>query len=65
MKSSPLTNNDLTMKEEDMVLAGIKVIDTTLVRDAIDLARSSLEPYLFNHVMRSWLFGMGLRKQSS
>src|SRR5271155_1478441 len=41
-----------------MVLAGIKVADTTLVRDAIDLARSSLEPYLFNHVMRSWLFGI-------
>ena len=41
-----------------MVLAGIKVTDTTLVRDAIDLSRSSLEPYLFNHVMRSWLFGI-------
>ena len=41
-----------------MVLAGIKVTDTTLVRDAIDLSRSLLEPYLFNHVMRSWLFGI-------
>src|SRR5277367_2760991 len=41
-----------------MVLAGIKVTDTHLVRDAMDLARSSSEPYLFNHVMRSWLFGI-------
>ena len=41
-----------------MILAGIKVTDTALVRDAIDLSRSSLEPYLFNHVMRSWLFGI-------
>ena len=41
-----------------MVFAGIKVADTSLVRDAIDLSRSSLEPYLFNHVMRSWLFGI-------
>jgi len=41
-----------------MVLARIKVTDTTLVRDAIELARSSSEPYLFNHVMRSWLFGI-------
>ena len=41
-----------------MVFAGIKVPDTTLVRDAIDLSRSLLEPYLFNHVMRSWLFGV-------
>jgi hypothetical protein len=41
-----------------MVFAGIKVPDSTLVRDAIDLSRSLLEPYLFNHVMRSWLFGI-------
>ncbi|SRR5713101_684254 len=41
-----------------MILAGIKVTDTNLVRDAIELARSSSEPFLFNHVMRSWLFGV-------
>ena len=41
-----------------MVLAGIKLVDTSLVRDAVELARSSSEPYLFNHVMRSWLFGV-------
>lgn len=40
-----------------MVLAGIKVVDTPLVQDAIELARNLSEPYLFNHVMRSWLFG--------
>src|SRR5580692_8868052 len=41
-----------------MVLAGIKVPDTVLVRDAIDLSRSASERFLFNHVMRSWLFGV-------
>jgi hypothetical protein len=41
-----------------MILAGIKVLDTTLVHDAVELSRSLLEPYLFNHVMRSWLFGI-------
>jgi len=41
-----------------MFLAGIKVVDTPLVRDATDLVRSSSEPYLFNHTMRSWLFGV-------
>jgi len=41
-----------------MVLAGIKVVDTPLVHDAIELVRSSSEPYLFNHAMRSWLFGV-------
>ena len=47
-----------------MVLAGIKVADTPLVRDAVELARTSLEPYLFNHVMRSWLFGILLSKDA-
>ena len=41
-----------------MILAGIEVTDTRLVRDAMDLARSSSDPYLFNHVMRSWLFSV-------
>lgn len=41
-----------------MVLAGIRVIDTRLVHDAIELARNSSEAYLFNHAMRSWLFGV-------
>src|SRR6266446_4924345 len=47
-----------------MVLAGIKVVDTPLVRDAVELARTSLEPYLFNHVMRSWLFGVLLSEDA-
>jgi hypothetical protein len=42
----------------DMVLAGIEVVDTPMVRDAIEMARDSSEPYLFNHAMRSWLFGV-------
>ena len=41
-----------------MVLAGIEVVDTPMVHDAIELARDSSEPYLFNHAMRSWLFGV-------
>jgi hypothetical protein len=43
-----------------MVFAGIKVPDTTLVRNAMELARGLLEPFLFNRVMRSWLFGVVL-----
>jgi hypothetical protein len=38
------------------MLAGISVPDTPLVGRAIDYARKTCEPYLFNHVMRSWLF---------
>ena len=47
-----------------MVLTAIKVTDTALVRDAVALARTSLEPYLFNHSMRSWLFGVLLSEDA-
>ena len=47
-----------------MDFAGIRVPDTALVRDAIDLSRSLLEPFLFNHVMRSWLFGIVLAESA-
>ncbi len=38
------------------LLAGVLVPDTPLISRAIDFARERSEPYLFNHVMRSWLF---------
>src|SRR3984885_6160858 len=47
-----------------MVLAGIKVTDTVLVRDAIDLSRSASVRFLFNHAMRSWLFGVLLSESA-
>jgi hypothetical protein len=47
-----------------MDFAGIKVPDTALVRDAMDLSRSLSEPFLFNHVMRSWLFGIVLAESA-
>src|SRR2546422_3302279 len=47
-----------------MVLARINVPDTVLVRDAIDLSRSASEPFLFNHAMRSWLFGVLLSESA-
>src|SRR6202041_272806 len=47
-----------------MVLAEIKVPDTVLVRDAIDLSRSASEPFLFNHAMLSWLFGVLLSESA-
>src|SRR5215467_12083978 len=39
-------------------LAGIVVPDTPLVASAIEYARENCEPYLFNHVVRSWLFAV-------
>jgi hypothetical protein len=42
------------------VLAGIVVPDTPIVARAIEYAREHSEPYLFNHVMRSWLFAAAI-----
>lgn len=42
------------------LLAGVAVPDTPLVSRAIEYARDCSEPYLFNHVMRSWLFAVTL-----
>ena len=45
------------------LLAGISVPDTPLISRAIDFARERSQPYLFNHVMRSWLFAALLAKR--
>jgi HD domain-containing protein len=42
------------------VLGSITVIDTPLVTQAMDYARTHSEPYLFNHAVRSWLFAVRL-----
>lgn len=42
------------------MLVGVSVPDTPLVNNAIDYARENCEPYLFNHVIRSWLFAVRL-----
>jgi hypothetical protein len=41
-------------------LGGVLVPDTSLISRAIEYARERSEPYLFNHVMRSWLFAVTL-----
>jgi hypothetical protein len=42
------------------VLAGVSVPDTLLISRTIEYARQHSEAYLFNHVMRSWLFAATL-----
>ncbi len=42
------------------LVAGVSVPDTPLVEKALDYARRESEPYLFNHVVRSWLFAVRL-----
>lgn len=48
---------------ETRLLAGIVVPDTPLVARAIEYAREHCEPYLYNHVMRSWLFSVAIAEQ--
>ena len=44
-------------------IAGVTVADTLLVAGAVEIAREHLDPYLFNHVMRSWLFASLIAEQ--
>lgn len=41
-------------------IAGVVVPSTPIIDGAIEYARRHCEPYLFNHVMRSWLFAARL-----
>src|SRR6516164_4882729 len=42
------------------IVAGVLLPDTPLIASAIKYARENSETYLFNHVMRSWLFAVSL-----
>jgi len=53
----PTTENVLVPTR---TLSGIEVADTPLVRRAIEIAAGHMSPYLFNHVMRSWLFAVAI-----
>lgn len=44
-------------------LAGVEVADTPVVERAICFARANHEPWLFNHVVRSWLFATLIGKR--
>jgi hypothetical protein len=62
MTASPLTPHpdDFARFPATRLLAGVSVPDSAVISRAIDYARQSSEPYLFNHVMRSWLFAESL-----
>ncbi|PSH61132.1 hypothetical protein [Phyllobacterium sophorae] len=45
---------------DSRMLAGISVPDTQIVTQVMEYARERCEPYLFNHVVRSWLFAARL-----
>jgi hypothetical protein len=60
MQSSPAIDPNADGSGETRVIAGVRVPDTPLIASAMRYARENSEPYLFNHVMRSWLFAVSL-----
>jgi hypothetical protein len=44
-------------------VGGILVPDTPLIARAIEYVQEHSEPYLFNHVIRSWLFAVSIAEQ--
>jgi hypothetical protein len=47
----------LTADLPKKVIAGVEVVYTPIIADAIEYARANCDNVTFNHVMRSWLFG--------
>ena len=45
---------------KNRVLGGVAVSDTPLITRALDYVRTTSDPYLFNHAVRSWLFAVRL-----
>ncbi len=39
------------------MVAGVRLIDSAIARKAIELSRASCPPYLFNHTIRTFIFG--------
>lgn len=62
--SSSLSQVSFALPHASRLLAGVWVPDSPVITRAIDLARENSEPYLFNHVMRSWLFAEALAQQN-
>jgi HD domain len=54
MSSSPPPQ--VTPPHTSRPLAGVWVPESPVISRAVEYARAHSEPYLFNHVMRSWLF---------
>jgi hypothetical protein len=50
---------------DNRTLAGIQVPATPIIDRAIEYARQKCEPYLFNHVIRSWLFAVRIGQLQS
>jgi hypothetical protein len=48
---------------ETRSIAGVVVPDTPLISRAIEYVRTNSEGYLFNHVMRSWLFAVKIAQE--
>ncbi|MET3648655.1 HD domain-containing protein [Phyllobacterium ifriqiyense] len=48
------------MDTNKQTIASVVVPDTELIRKALSYAKTIYEPYLYNHVLRSWLFAATL-----
>jgi hypothetical protein len=60
----PTIHRQLRPTSARRLLAGVRIPDTSLISRAIDYVQEHSEPYLFNHVMRSWLFAVILAQRN-
>lgn len=54
---APITQNLTHGELPHRILGGVSVVDTPIVRDALEFAREHSTDWIYNHIVRSWLFG--------
>jgi HD domain-containing protein len=48
-----------------LVVAGVRIVDSSIARQATELSRDASPPYLFNHALRTFIFGSLIGKAMS
>jgi hypothetical protein len=65
LTATPLLSAPRAWAKASAPIAGIAMPDTRVVKAAVELARTAMPGYLFNHCMRTWLFGALTARQEN
>jgi hypothetical protein len=57
LAASPEQSARFSSESLPSVVAGVRLVDSTIARAATELSRSASPPFLFNHAVRTFLFG--------
>ncbi|KAK4215575.1 hypothetical protein QBC37DRAFT_418877 [Rhypophila decipiens] len=65
LRSGPVAEAPQLFLSVDRTIAGVSVLDTPLIRAAQTYASDHGSPFVYKHIMRSWLFGALVLKHNT